>query len=84
MISVADQMQAEIRQEAGTYPMWRCCGQSWRFHLGRLHGRNRNSAGKAEELAKLAQEQADREEETRKWVANGKTIEDLLNEFGRI
>jgi len=39
---------------------------------------------KAEEIVKLAQEQADREEETRKWVAKGKTIEDLLNEFGRI
>lgn len=39
---------------------------------------------KAEEVVKLAQEQADREEETRKWVAQGKTIEDLLNEFGRI
>ena len=38
----------------------------------------------AQEVVKLAQEQADREEETRKWVANGKTIEDLLNEFGRI
>ncbi|AGI68623.1 hypothetical protein OAN307_c30850 [Octadecabacter antarcticus 307] len=38
----------------------------------------------AEGVVKLAQEQADREEETRKWVANGKTIEDLLNEFGRI
>ena len=39
---------------------------------------------KAEEVVKLAQEQADREEETRKWVADGKTVEDLLNEFGRI
>jgi regulator of RNase E activity RraA len=39
---------------------------------------------KAEEVITLAQEQADREEETRKWVAKGKTIEDLLNEFGRI
>jgi len=39
---------------------------------------------KAEEVVKLAQEQADREEETRKWVAKGKTIDDLLNEFGRI
>ncbi|QDG75380.1 RraA family protein [Labrenzia sp. PHM005] len=39
---------------------------------------------KAEEIVKLAQEQADREEETRKWVAQGKTVEDLLNEFGRI
>ena len=39
---------------------------------------------KAEEIVTLAQEQADREEETRKWVAKGKTVEDLLNEFGRI
>ena len=39
---------------------------------------------KAEEVVRLAQEQADREEETRKWVAQGKTIEDLLKEFGRI
>lgn len=39
---------------------------------------------KAQEVVTLAQEQAEREEETRKWVANGKTIEDLLNEFGRI
>jgi len=39
---------------------------------------------KAEEVIKLVQEQADNEEETRKWVAQGKTIEDLLNEFGRI
>ncbi|KZK75589.1 4-hydroxy-4-methyl-2-oxoglutarate aldolase [Pseudovibrio sp. Ad13] len=39
---------------------------------------------KAEEVVKLAKEQADREEETRKWVAKGKTVEDLLAEFGRI
>lgn len=39
---------------------------------------------KAEEVIKLAQEQADREELTRKAVAQGKTVEDLLNEFGRI
>lgn len=39
---------------------------------------------KAKEIVGLAQEQADREEETRKWVAKGKTVEDLLNEFGRI
>ncbi|MDE0521872.1 MAG: RraA family protein [Boseongicola sp.] len=39
---------------------------------------------KAEETVQFAQEQADREEETRKWVAKGKTVEDLLNEFGRI
>ena len=39
---------------------------------------------KAEEVVGLAKEQAEREEETRKWVAQGKTVEDLLNEFGRI
>ncbi len=39
---------------------------------------------KAEEIVELAKEQAEREEETRKWVAKGKTVEDLLNEFGRI
>ena len=39
---------------------------------------------KAEEIVTLAQEQADREEETRKWVAQGKTVEDLLEKFGRI
>lgn len=39
---------------------------------------------KAQEMVTLAQEQVEREEETRKWVAKGKTIEDLLNEFGRI
>ncbi|MFT4727984.1 MAG: 4-hydroxy-4-methyl-2-oxoglutarate aldolase [Granulosicoccus sp.] len=39
---------------------------------------------RAQEMVTLAQEQVEREEETRKWVANGKTIEDLLNEFGRI
>ncbi|WP_297585126.1 RraA family protein [Roseibium sp.] len=39
---------------------------------------------RAEEAVRQAQEQADREEETRKWVAKGKTVEDLLNEFGRI
>lgn len=39
---------------------------------------------RAEEVVRLAQEQADREAETRKWVAQGKTVEDLLNEFGRI
>ena len=38
----------------------------------------------AEETVRLAQEQADREEKTREWGAQGKTVEDLLNEFGRI
>jgi 4-hydroxy-4-methyl-2-oxoglutarate aldolase len=39
---------------------------------------------KAEEIVELAREQADREQKTREWVAQGKTVEDLLNEFGRI
>lgn len=39
---------------------------------------------RAEEIVKLAAEQAEREEKTRSWVAQGKTVEDLLNEFGRI
>ena len=39
---------------------------------------------KAEEILKLAEEQADREAKTRVWVNQGKTIEDLLAEFGRI
>jgi regulator of RNase E activity RraA len=39
---------------------------------------------KAEELVALAQEQAEREQKTREWVAQGKTVEDLLAEFGRI
>ena len=38
----------------------------------------------AEEVVRLAQEQADREVATRAWVAQGKTVEDLLNEFGSI
>jgi len=38
----------------------------------------------AEEVVRLAQEQADREVATRAWVAQGKTVEDLLNELGRI
>ena len=39
---------------------------------------------KADELLTLAAEQAEREQKTREWVAKGKTVEDLLNEFGRI
>lgn len=39
---------------------------------------------KAEEIVELAREQAEREQKTREWVAKGKTIEDLLAEFGRI
>ena len=38
----------------------------------------------AEEVVRLAREQADREEATRAWVKQGKTVEDLLAEFGRI
>jgi 4-hydroxy-4-methyl-2-oxoglutarate aldolase len=40
-------------------------------------------AAAATVLAK-AREQAAREQRTREWVARGKTIEDLLKEFGRI
>jgi regulator of RNase E activity RraA len=39
---------------------------------------------RAEDVVRLASEQADREEKTRAWVKQGKTIEDLLAEFGRI
>jgi 4-hydroxy-4-methyl-2-oxoglutarate aldolase len=39
---------------------------------------------RAAEVLDLAREQADREQTTREWVAKGKTIEDLLAEFGRI
>lgn len=39
---------------------------------------------KAEEIVELALEQAQREEATREWVQKGKTVEDLLAEFGRI
>lgn len=39
---------------------------------------------RAEEFLELAREQAEREQKTRAWVAKGKTIEDLLAEFGRI
>ena len=37
-----------------------------------------------EEILKLAQEQAEREEGTRKQIAAGKTVDELLEEFGRI
>ncbi len=38
----------------------------------------------AETVLKAAREQADREQSTREWVAKGKTIDDLLAEFGRL
>jgi 4-hydroxy-4-methyl-2-oxoglutarate aldolase len=38
----------------------------------------------AAEVVAKAHEQADREQKTREWVARGKTVEDLLKEFGRI
>ncbi|MGK9170711.1 RraA family protein [Inquilinus limosus] len=41
-------------------------------------------AERAEEVVALAREQAEREQRTREWVAEGKAIEDLLKEFGRI
>ncbi len=37
-----------------------------------------------EEILKLAKEQAEREEETRKAINAGKTVDQLLEEFGRI
>lgn len=40
--------------------------------------------GRAEAVLGLAREQADREQTTREWVSKGKTVEDLLAEFGRI
>jgi regulator of RNase E activity RraA len=40
--------------------------------------------GRAAEVVEKAAEQAEREEKTRQWVARGKTVEDLLKEFGRI
>jgi 4-hydroxy-4-methyl-2-oxoglutarate aldolase len=42
------------------------------------------AAERAEEIAALAREQAKREQRTREWVAKGKTVDDLLKEFGRI
>ena len=54
------------------------------FIVADLMGVTVVSLEKAEEVVRLAQEQADREEETRKWVAQGKTVEDLLEKFGRI
>ncbi|RKP51863.1 RraA family protein [Pararobbsia silviterrae] len=39
---------------------------------------------RAEALLDLAAEQAEREQKTREWVGRGKTVEDLLAEFGRI
>jgi regulator of RNase E activity RraA len=39
---------------------------------------------RAPEVIRLAAEQAEREEKTRAWVKQGKTVEDLLAEFGRI
>ncbi|MGN6468436.1 MAG: RraA family protein [Rhizobiaceae bacterium] len=39
---------------------------------------------RAAEIVEAAAEQAEREERTRQWVAQGKTVEDLLKEFGRI
>ena len=37
-----------------------------------------------ESVLKLAKEQAEREEETRKAIKAGKTVDELLEEFGRI
>ena len=40
--------------------------------------------GDLESVLRLAREQAEREEATRQQIAKGKTVEDLLEEFGRI
>ena len=37
-----------------------------------------------EEILKLGKEQAEREESTRQQIAKGKTVDELLEEFGRI
>jgi 4-hydroxy-4-methyl-2-oxoglutarate aldolase len=42
------------------------------------------AAEHAKEILDLAREQAEREQRTREWVAKGKTVEDLLKEFGRL
>jgi regulator of RNase E activity RraA len=39
---------------------------------------------KAEEVLRLAKEQAEREQKTPRVGRQGKTVEDLLSEFGRI
>lgn len=39
---------------------------------------------RAEEVLGRAREQADREEQTRAWVAKGATVDQLLEKFGRI
>ena len=41
-------------------------------------------SGDAEKVLGLAHEHAEREASTREWVSRGKTVEDLLAEFGRI
>lgn len=38
----------------------------------------------AAEIVAKAREQAEREQRTREWVTRGKTVEDLLREFGRL
>ena len=47
-------------------------------------GRDIDELERADEFLTLAAEQAEREANTREWVARGKTVEDLLAEFGRI
>jgi 4-hydroxy-4-methyl-2-oxoglutarate aldolase len=42
------------------------------------------AASEAAKVLATAREQAQREQATREWVAKGKTVEDLLKEFGRI
>ncbi len=64
--------------------MWICNGQSGRFHRSDLMGVTVVPLAHADEIVEKALAQAEREEKTRGWVAKGKTVEDLLAEFGRI
>ena len=47
-------------------------------------GRDQHQCGPADAGERRGPEQAEREQKTREWVAQGKTVEDLLREFGRI
>ena len=60
-------------------------GPAWRLRRRRHDRRDRRAARpRPRRSCDLAREQADREQTTREWVQKGKTVEDLLAEFGRI
>ena len=80
-------MFSERREELSINVPIACCGvvvNPGDFIVADLMGVVVVPLESAEEVVRLAQEQADREVATRAWVAQGKTVEDLLNEFGRI